>query len=476
MSNGAHSTSTTTEIDLTTGRIRGTTAGGIGRFLGIPYAEPPFGELRFAAPAPRAPWSGTRDATTFGPAAPQSAYPQPIGDLLASVSEWGEDILTANVWMPDGAAAAPVVIWIHGGALERGASSLAGYDGTPFARDGIVFVSINYRLGSEGFSVLDGAPLNLGLRDAMLALEWVHREISAFGGDPERITLMGESAGGAIVAALLTRPESARLVRGAIIESGPLEVQSPQKAGRVTRALAKKLGVAPTKAAFAAVLPERLLQARTDHAAGRGPLSGVAGFQLAADADSVPASPAHTLADVDVPVLIGANTDEYRLWFAPEALAKVGRLQAWVARTALRVPRAAMRAARAAWPDATPGELLGQLLTDVMLRGPLTTMARSRPGSTHVFEFAWCSPVRELRAAHAVEIGFVFDALSAARSLSGAEAPQALADEMHDAWVRFIATGDPGWPVYGDGRTVRVFDTTSSTRRQPRTEIVDALA
>ncbi len=142
----------------------------------------------------------------------------------------GDDILTANVWAPVAASAAPVLLWIHGGAQERGTAALPLYDGTVFAKAGIVFVSINYRLGSEGFSVLDGAPRNLGLRDAAAALEWVHREISAFGGDPAQITAMGESAGGAIVAGLLARDESRELIHRAIIESGPLAAQPGEEA------------------------------------------------------------------------------------------------------------------------------------------------------------------------------------------------------------------------------------------------------
>ncbi|WES64660.1 carboxylesterase family protein [Microbacter sp. GSS18] len=465
----------TTEVDVSTGRIRGTAADGIRRFLGIPYAEPPFGERRFRAPEPRAPWEGTLDAIVFGPAAPQTPYRGAVSELLPSVEAWGEDCLTVNVWSPDAAAAAPVVVWIHGGAFERGAPSLAGYDGTPFARDGVVFVSINYRLGSEGFSVLDGAPRNVGLRDAALALEWVHREIAAFGGDPDRITLMGESAGGSIVAALLSMPDSARLVARGVIESGPLEVQPPERAGRVTRDLAKRLGVEPTRAGFASVPPGRLLEVRAEQAAGSNPLQGAPGFQPTIDPDSLPVSPHEALVMSDVPLLIGANTDEYRLWFAPEVLAGIGGLKSWVARTALRIPRAATRAARAEWPDASPGELLGQLVTDRMLRAPLTHLAGARSAPTHVFEFAWQSPVRDLRAGHAVELGFVFDALAESTSLSGPDAPQHLADEMHRAWVDFIIGGDPGWEPYGTGRAVRVFDVESSTVPQPRASIVDAL-
>lgn len=153
------------QVTISTGTVRGEEDAGIRRFLGIPYAAPPFGENRFRAPRPPAQWDGVRDATAFAATAPQLPYPGAIGELLGSVEIPGDDILTANVWTPSDAANAPVVLWIHGGALERGTPALPGYDGTAFARTGIVFASIGYRLGSEGFSVLDGVPRNLGLRD-----------------------------------------------------------------------------------------------------------------------------------------------------------------------------------------------------------------------------------------------------------------------------------------------------------------------
>ncbi|MBD3753612.1 MAG: carboxylesterase family protein, partial [Micrococcales bacterium] len=196
----------TAEATISTGPLRGGASDGIRRFLGIPYAAPPFGPRRFQLPSAPDSWTGVRDATQFGPAAPQTPYRGRTGQLLPSLNSDGtdEDILTVNVWTPASATEPasgplPVVLWIHGGAFERGGSSLDGYDGTSFARSGVVFVSANYRLGSEGFSVLEDAPRNLGLEDVAAALRWTHAEIAAFGGDPSRITVMGESAGGALV-------------------------------------------------------------------------------------------------------------------------------------------------------------------------------------------------------------------------------------------------------------------------------------
>lgn len=464
-------------VSLTSGVVRGTSAHGVRRFLGIPYAAPPFAENRFRKPQPVSSWPGERDTSAFGATSPQVPYSGAIGELLGSVLIEGDDILTANVWAPAEAHGAPVLLWVHGGALERGTAALPLYDGAAFARAGIVFVSINYRLGSEGFSVLDGAPRNLGLLDAAAALEWVHAEIAAFGGDPESITAMGESAGGAIVAGLLARADSRALIARAIIESGPLQAQSPEKAGRVTAQLAKRLGIPADRESFAGVAPEQLLAARREQAAGSSPLGGAPGFQFAIDPESLPRSPHEVLGSIDTPLLIGSNTEEYRLWFPPEALARISPLKLLLARLALRIPRRAVAAYREAFPGASTGEIFGQLATDVMLRAPLSRVAQARTAPTFVYEFAWPSPVRDLRAAHALELGFVFDRLDdeEAQRLAGPDAPRRLATEMHAAWISFVKSGDPGWPVYGPRRQTRIFDATSTTTAQRRTKGMDLL-
>lgn len=464
-------------ITTGSGIVEGSADGGIRRFLGIPYAAPPFGGDRFREPQQVRPWDGVRPASAFGPTAPQVPYGAAIGALLGHVIIDGEDILTANVWTPENAADAPVVLWIHGGALERGAAALPGYDGSSFARDGIVFVSVNYRLGAEGFSVLDGAPRNLGLRDVVAALEWTRREISAFGGDPARITVMGESAGGALVAALLARDDTRPMIARAIIQSGPLNAQDAKKGGRVTAQTAKLLGVATDRDSFAALTPAELLDARARQSAGSSPLGGAPGYQLVIDPDSLPRSPHEVLGEVGTPLIIGTNTDEYRLWFAPEALAAIRPLKLLLARLALRIPGRAVRAYREDEPGASTGEVFGRLATDVMLRSPATRVAAGRSAPTHVYEFAWHSPVRDLRAAHAVELGFVFDTLDDGgwETLVGDEPPSALAQEMHADWSAFIRDGDPGWPVYGPERLTRVFDLTSTTVAQRRTEGLDLL-
>ena len=165
-------------VTVSSGTVRGQRDGTIDRFLGIPYAAPPFGERRFAAPHPPQAWEGERDATQFGPTAPQTAYVGGLEKYLPTVAIAGDDILTLNVWVPaeqSPGGRLPVMVFVHGGAFSRGTSALPAYDGAAFAKHGIVYVSLNYRLGSEGFSVLDGVPQNLGLLDQMAAFAWVRR-------------------------------------------------------------------------------------------------------------------------------------------------------------------------------------------------------------------------------------------------------------------------------------------------------------
>ncbi|TPX03173.1 carboxylesterase family protein, partial [Schumannella luteola] len=292
-----------------------------------------------------------------------------------------------------------------------------------------------------------------------------------------RITLAGESAGGALVAALLMRPGVAERVAGAIVESGPLVAEPPERAGRVTRELATVMRRPATAESFREVAPTELLAARSAQSAGSTPLSGTPGFTLCLDPASLPVSPVDGLAAVDAPLVIGTNTDEYRLWLDPAALARIGSVKLRLAALATRMPGRAVRAYRDAWPDASPGELLGQLATDRLLRADAVAVAEARAAATHLYEFTWPSPVRDLRAAHALELGFVFDALDTddARRMAGDAAPQALADRMHGDWVRFVTQQSPGWSPFRDGGRVRRYDTETTEVPLPRAEALATL-
>ena len=179
-------------VRLKDGAIRGKAESGVTAFLGIPYAAPPFGANRMLPPQPVTAWEGERDATTFGPTVPKGDYPPQYAQLFPEVVIPGEDCLNLNVWTPDvSAAGLPVLVWIHGGSFMNGSGSVGAYDGTAFARDGVVCVTVNYRLAAEGFLYLDDGIANLGLLDQLAALRWVQGNIAAFGGDPGRVTVAG---------------------------------------------------------------------------------------------------------------------------------------------------------------------------------------------------------------------------------------------------------------------------------------------
>jgi len=175
---------------ISTGKLRGTVAGGVARFLGIPYAAAPFGPNRLQPPRPVQAWPGERDATRFGATAPQGEYPLYLREILPEVVVAGEECLNLNVWAPAAMTGGlPVLVWIHGGSYTNGSGSVAEYDGTHFARDGVVCVTINYRLGVEGFLAADRSIPNRGMLYMVAALRWVRDEISAFGGDPSRVAV-----------------------------------------------------------------------------------------------------------------------------------------------------------------------------------------------------------------------------------------------------------------------------------------------
>ncbi|MFE4695289.1 carboxylesterase/lipase family protein [Streptomyces sp. NPDC056749] len=451
------------------GRVRGRVRDGVAAYLGIPYAAAPFGAHRFRAPAPVEPWEGVRDALEFGSTAPQRPYRPPLDQLIPEVDILGEEYLNLNVWTPepdDGPL--PVMVWIHGGSLRNGSAAMPLYDGRAFARDGVVLVSINYRLGIEGFGVFPDAPDNRGLLDQIAALTWVRDNIAAFGGDPGAVTVCGESAGAVSVAALMTSPRAAGLFHRAILQSGPPQTVSRKEGAKAVHAMAKVLRVPATAEAFAGVARERLLDAQDEVVGRADPISGGPGFHIVVDDDVVPADP--PLPSVDL--LLGCNREEYRLWFVPSGVVdRVGGLTLRLALLKFRIPGRVARLYRATRPDAKPGVILGEIATDLLLRGPLNRLADSRPARTFLYEFAWRSPVLGLGACHALEIGFVFDNLRHGEALTGPGAPQPLADIMHRAWVDFVTSADPGWDAWDTRRPVMVFDDPSrGTVLSPRQE------
>ena len=461
------------------GAVRGAVADGVTRFLGIPYAASPTGPLRFAAPEPPSTWTGTRDCTAFGATPPKPCYVAPFDTLLPEPDIPGDDWLTLNVWTPDLAGRAPVLVWIHGGAFSNGNSAVAMYDGYPFARDGVVLVSINYRLGIDGFALLPDAPPNRGLLDQIAALAWVRDNIAAFGGDQASVTIFGESAGAMSVMTLLGMPRARGLFARAIAQSGAAQAGAdPSDARLVTGELSTVLGFDATAASLAGLPLDKLIaaQATVRDAMGAAPdparwgasvVSTSMAFIPVVDGDVLPQHPLAALAaghGANVPLLAGTNTEEFRLFAVPNGLAAAITADALpVVLGMLGVgPQTAARY-QANRPGASPGDVMCALITDKFFRNPLFAAAEARAAAgsaaSYLYEFGWRSQVQDLGAAHAVEIPFVFDNLTSrdAQLAIGANPRTDLAAEMHAAWIRFAATGDPGWRPFDASYPVMTF-------------------
>ena len=479
------------------GEVRGTVVDGVYAFLGIPFAAPPVGPNRLRPPQPVEPWSGVRDGTRYGATPPQVAPPTAAAGTDWDTGTSGDDYLNLNVWTPDPAASGlPVMVWIQGGQFEF--STTASYDGSSFAKSGVVCVVINWRVGAEGFLYLGDGIADLGLRDQAAALEWVRDNIGGFGGAPDNVTVFGESAGAMSIGLLLAMPLAEGLFRRAVLQSGAAHhVSPPEIALRVGRYVAEKLGVPPDRDAIAALPVERLLEVQAEIDAEIFALSipeqlgpeivNTMPWEPVSDGDAIPGVPIERIAagaSAGVDVLVGTNTDDWRVFMAmvgdieratDEALAGSVEEHNHFAIAAYGLPPEALAAYRDRYPRVPPGELLAAVKTDWWVRIPALRLADAHAaagGATYMYEFAWAVP--GLGAVHALEVPFVFDQLRNNAPLfqmlfMGTEPPQELADTMHSAWVSFARSGHPGWPRYDLARRATMrFDLESEVVDDPR--------
>ncbi|MFD7898546.1 carboxylesterase/lipase family protein [Streptomyces sp. NPDC059743] len=476
------------EVATSRGAVRGTVESGVHVFRGIPFAQPPVGALRLAAPEPVLPWDGVRDADTFGPSAPQSqmlsqaqadaAAPEGSGGAPAEADDRGW--LTLNVWTPDlGAARLPVMVWIYGGGYTQGSGDEPMYDGARLAgENGVVVVNMNYRVGAEGFGVFAGAPANRGLLDQAAALAWVRENIEPFGGDPDRVTVFGESAGAGSVAALLAVPRAQGLFRRAIVQSMPSHYYSLDLAEGLGRGMAGLAGVPATAAGVASIGPQAIADATTALARqmaadpGRWGAEAMRAVSPVVDGDVLPRSPWEALAAGqarDVTVLGGHTSHEWLTIMA--ASGQLGGMDDTVVQAEFdRLTPDGGKAYRAAFPDAQPWQLFEKLLTDWAFRVPLVQLLDAHVaggGTAYAYELAWKTSVfgRPLEGSpHGADVPLVFNTFGAGPF--GGEPTQEekdLSARMRTAWTSFAAVGDPGWAAYGtQDRITQVFDLKDS--------------
>ncbi len=356
------------QINLPEGLAESSVEAGVRRFYSLPYAAPMTDERRFRPPEPAPPWQGVRDATRPGPRAPQNPTPPAELDveaLMGPVLPEGGDYLTLNVFAPERAdGPRPVMVFIHGGSFVAGSKDSAIYDGSAFARDGVICVVINYRLGIEGFLPIEGVPTNLGLRDMIAALEWVQGNIALFGGDPANVTVFGESGGAFCTAALVVSPKAKGLFHHAICQSGHILLsRDPSIMQRVLRRIARRLRIKPDRAGILSVDVQAMLAAQawvmlpslwldTRDSEGRDPSFGITRFLPIHGDDVLPEPMIEALANGagrEIDLLIGTTSEEANLFFVPGGIRD--RLNRWAVLYFMR--RAVPRSRAACAPTAS---------------------------------------------------------------------------------------------------------------------------
>jgi len=481
--------------ETSAGKLRGETQPGLSVFRGIRYARAPIGNLRFHRAQPVAPWKGIRDALDFAPACPQLVDIDPTEN---NNSVMDEDCLALNVWTPGVSSAnLPVMVFIHGGAFIDGSTRNTWYNGASLARRGkVVVVSLQYRLGAWGFLVLAeigvkefAESVNLGILDQVAALRWIHENIAAFGGDPQSVTVFGESMGGASLNNLLSMTAAQGLIHKAILESSSAQRvgKSVAQATELARAYMKIAGVT----SVAELQKLSMVEMRTAQAKLFDTWFGDSSFGPTWG-DIVLPQPALQLWQQGqiphIPLLLGTNLDEIHFWTQVEDLPIASKPPALLLKqvSSIAGDRAPsiIQTYRASFPDY--GESVVHLATDVLFRLPAIRMAesaaRQQPTYMYLFTYRPTSAARDYGAMHSMEIPFVFGVLGQQDVIAvTGRSPglQKIQDRIQNAWIRFARTGSPNspglppWPRYDETRRAtmqlgldcRVVDDPYSTER-----------
>lgn len=483
-------------VQVRSGKVRGFRRNGIFVYKGVPYGEPTGGAARFQPPEPVHPWEGVRDAVAFGPVSPHPRRFDWGQQQTQFVYDWddgyeGEDCLNLNVWTSDLDAGAkrPVMVWIHGGGFTSGSShELPSYDGENLARRGVVLVSINHRLGPLGFmdlSSIAGPEYarsgNVSLLDMELALKWVQENIAVFGGDPDRVTIFGQSGGGAKVSSLLTMPSAKGLFHRAIVQSGSFSSALTREESR-TLALAtmRELGLAEDDIEGLKAVPyDRLIAA--GEAASRSLSGQVQFFSLGRrvrlprigwgpvhDRNVLPEVPwgeGAPLASNNVPVMIGTTREEFRdpSTIGIDWAGLRDRLMQSVGDKADNI----LAAFRSDFPHESAGSLAGIIGGMTWRLDALEQCSKkAAQGGAPVYNywFTWQPQVLDGRpgAFHCLDLAFCFDNTArCAQATGNTPEARALADRMSQAWIDFAATGRPSadWQPFTEARKeTMIFD------------------